>query len=732
MTTPATTSSLLQSRSQSSTLGPPASSPSSASSVSSSGVTLETLMALLTRNNVVNLIRGVPTDDPKIPVTLYSNKGHNNNDTLNAFIDRQNKSNKELKTKLDSIENVKIIVDEHSARIVELEADNVENKLTIARLQAENAKLTDNINKMKTSVPNVLVHDSAEISISDDHDILELSYAFAASKNTRRKIVSRDFRLFDEDAFSSHARSCLSTLSAFDFDLLACNHSPSPSTIDFFISDVQRSLLNFLDAYAPLKSFEVTRQAVPWFTSELKARSRKVKLLYKRAKRSNCLLRFEIYRDFRNALTVNMRRIRSEYTYNRLVNIQDPNVLWRQLAGLRLAKFSLSSPLNFFSPDQLNQYYVFISRSSPPCSMDDFNKILDTIHHTGPLFNFHYITECEVLQLISKTITLSRSPGPDKLSSFIIRIIAPWFVKVVVSLLNTCVSYFPSNWKHAHIRPLLKIKTPLTPADTCPIARLPELSKLFERLAHKQIMQFLDENNLLNSYQSGYRKSHSTQTALLRLCHNIRCAADKRHITILVLFDFSKAFDTVSHTILLSKLAKKDFSESSLKWMYSYLSHRSQTVVDGLSSFTCFQTSFGVAQSSVLGPLLFSAFIDDIGASLKFSKHMAFADDTQIYLSCLPSDLHLELTMIRHDVSVIADYALSNSLKLNLDKSKVLILGHNGLIHGIDLNVLSPVVVDYVILPYVNKVRNLGVVFKSNFSWASHVISLSKSSFYTP
>lgn len=130
---------------------------------------------------------------------------------------------------------------------------------------------------------------------------------------------------------------------------------------------------------------------------------------------------------------------------------------------------------------------------------------------------------------------------------------------------------FPSIWKQANIKPLSKVSLPRLPKDTRPIANFSELSKLFEKVIHEQIDNHFNENQLRDPLQSGYRNHYSTQTALLKLCHDVRSSADKRKVTILVLFDFSKAFDMVYHSILSNKSVKIGFSDSAFRCMYAYL-----------------------------------------------------------------------------------------------------------------------------------------------------------------
>ena len=212
----------------------------------------------------------------------------------------------------------------------------------------------------------------------------------------------------------------------------------------------------------------------------------------------------------------------------------------------------------------------------------------------------------------------------------------------------------------------------------------------------------------------------------------MRRAVDDRCVTILVLFDFSIAFDSVSHLKLLIKLRKLGFSDEALKWIFSYLTGRSQVVVnDNGGCFQWLETASGVRQGSILRPLLFSLFINDIGKLLNYSKHMIFADDIQIYLSCPPAEIDSGIAKIGHDVNVIARYAKENSLQLNIGKSKVLVLGSRTFVSGIDLDTLLPITVEGIAIPFVTEVQNLGVIMAANLYWRSYVVSISKKVHFT-
>ena len=135
---------------------------------------------------------------------------------------------------------------------------------------------------------------------------------------------------------------------------------------------------------------------------------------------------------------------------------------------------------------------------------------------------------------------------------------------------------------------------------------------------------------------------------------------------------------------LLFKLRRLGTSESALRWVFSYLTDRSQAVVGGDGGCSgCLTTLTGVPQDSALGPLLFFLFINHIAASLRYFQHLIFADDTQIYFSCLLLELETSLNRIAHDVGIITAFVEENSLKLNLSKSRILIQGSNAFISRI-------------------------------------------------
>ncbi len=190
-----------------------------------------------------------------------------------------------------------------------------------------------------------------------------------------------------------------------------------------------------------------------------------------------------------------------------------------------------------------------------------------------------------------------------------------------------------------------------------------------------QIVEFLNERNLINKLQSGFRENHSTTTALLNISDDIKRNIDKQRGTILVLLDFSSAFISVNHNILLEKLCNQfKFSSPSIDLVDSYLSNRSQAVFvnDEISDFL--EVNLGVPQGSVLGPLLFSLFINDITNCIQNSKSHVFADDVQVYISTLLNNIQNSTNLINADLESISIWSQHNLIKLNPVKSQAIFI----------------------------------------------------------
>ena len=235
----------------------------------------------------------------------------------------------------------------------------------------------------------------------------------------------------------------------------------------------------------------------------------------------------------------------------------------------------------------------------------------------------------------------------------------------------------PKSWKSAQVTPLLK-KPSLdhnVASSYRPISNLPVLSKLSERLVLSRVMSYLNNSNLLPTHQSAYRRHHSTETAVPKVYSDILGAADDGKLSLLILLDLSAAFDLVYHSILLKRLESTyGFDGLTLEWFKNYLSDRSFNVRCNGTKSDFVDSSVGVPQGSVLGPLLFSLYTGDlerIVLKYKLGFHQ-YADDTQIYGHCNKEGTEELQIRVSECVDEIAAWMGANCFKLNSEETEVI------------------------------------------------------------
>ena len=229
----------------------------------------------------------------------------------------------------------------------------------------------------------------------------------------------------------------------------------------------------------------------------------------------------------------------------------------------------------------------------------------------------------------------------------------------------------PDNLKIAKIVPIFKAKETHLVKNYRPISLLPVISKILERVVHQNLFSFLNTNKILFPNQYGFRKNHSTTNAVMELVTNIIKAKDTTKSTLSVFLDLSKAFDTLNHAILLRKLEFYGIRGIALKWFCNYLTNRKQFVIYNNESSNTEVISCGVPQGSVLGPLLFLVYINDISNCLHYSKIILFADDATIYISS--NNIDSLFYNLNADLADLADWFKANKLALNVNKSNYLL-----------------------------------------------------------
>ena len=298
------------------------------------------------------------------------------------------------------------------------------------------------------------------------------------------------------------------------------------------------------------------------------------------------------------------------------------------------------------------------------------NRIPDQV------FRFEEICPSQVLKALNK-LKSTKATGLDDVPPSLIKDASQYIAAPLAYIINLSLSsgIYPAQWKNAKIVPVYKSGSVSELDNYRPISILPAISKIAERLVHDQLAKFLEDSSLLSPTQFGFRSKYSTSLAVTYFTDTIRKEMDRGKLTGAVFIDFRKAFDTVDHAVLIKKMEMLGVRGVQLKWFTDYLSNRQQVVIYDNYRSDNYPVSYGVPQGSILGPLLFLIYIDDLSKVLKHSDVIMYADDTVLYFS--HEDIKNIEAALSEDMDAVAQWLQRNQLVINLkkDKSESMVFG---------------------------------------------------------
>ena len=321
--------------------------------------------------------------------------------------------------------------------------------------------------------------------------------------------------------------------------------------------------------------------------------------------------------------------------------------------------------------------------------------------------------EEDIIKAINE-IPLNSAPGPDKIPSILLKEckkqIAPALYILWRKSLDT--GEIPEILKKQSIIPIHKKDSKATPANYRPISLTSHIIKLFERILRVKIVNFLETNNLIKNSQHGFRPGRSCFTQLLHHIDDIISILERNENADSLYLDLSKAFDKVNHAILIHKLKEKGISGKILTWLNSFLTNRTQQVVIDGSTSSPTVVSSGVPQGTVLGPVLFIIYMDDMNNVINHCLLKMFADDSKL-IKNIKNQADRE--KLKEDLRAVLEWTKDNSMEFNSGKFQLLQ-------HGRDNNLKQPYeLADNIVVEQSESVKDLGVFVSSDLSWRHHI-----------
>ena len=329
--------------------------------------------------------------------------------------------------------------------------------------------------------------------------------------------------------------------------------------------------------------------------------------------------------------------------------------------------------------------------------------------------------QSEIAELINN-FSNSKSCGPFSIPTKILKEFSQYFIEPITVIVNKSLEegIFPQLLKFASVCPIFKKNDKTKCANYRPISLLSNLSKNFERIMYNRIESFLNDFEIIYNLQFGFRKRYSTNHALLSIVEQIRSKLDNKTFSCGVFVDLEKAFDTVNHKILISKLDHYGIRGKANNWIKSYLTNRTQTVTTNGFKSSNLNITCGVPQGSILGPLLFIIYINDMHKALDKCLVHHFADDTNLLFS--HKDPKIIKKVMNKELQYLFEWLCANRLSLNVGKTEFILFRppriklENRIIltlHGTKLYAS-------------NKIKYLGLILDDRLTWKYHIDELSK------
>ena len=497
-------------------------------------------------------------------------------------------------------------------------------------------------------------------------------------------------------------------------------------SLDQMVLAFNSKLLHCLKQYCPQATYVVRENNCEWYTGELRFLKRKCNRLFGIFKRTRSHSDYEKYKQAQKCYDANLTSTKNEYFKASASSIHqqrssNPRKWWmltKKLLGLN--KTSLTPPLQ-------NNHGEYVTNASMKANI--FNEHFASFSQLPEACNALPIPDNSTNKFTTFVVTLqdvedqlknlknTNSVGSDGIPSRVLKecasSLAPGLLLIIQQSFQD--GFFPSQWKEANVTPIFKKGDRSSPTNYRPISLLSISSKIIERVAFRQMFNFIRDNNLLYKQQSGFIPGDSCSNQLVYLYDNIVKAMEYKKQVKFIFCDITKAFDRVWHTGLLHKLSNFGFHGLALRWLTHYLTNRKQRVVLENQTSDWSQIHAGVPQGSVLGPLLFLLYINDLPKGLSSGVSM-FADDTCLYIDFNRDDYTQRQEMLQQDIKKIEDWSKQWLVTFNPKKTNALVVhSRQSVSLGLPTSILNNNISQS------NSHKHLGLTIGQFGNWNDHI-----------
>ena len=462
-------------------------------------------------------------------------------------------------------------------------------------------------------------------------------------------------------------------------------------------------------------------------------------IFYRKAKKRGDEDSWNIAKFLRNTVNSNIRQAKREFVLSELKEHENnPKKFWKVIKGVIPTKKD-SNDSDILLKDNglqigrervahyINDYFVnvgnFDDMGGEEMGTDELvPSDLNTEGTEGlaEKMKLEPFREVDVYKVV-KEINTSKSSGLSHFSSFIIKEVFGFFIPEITFLMNLSISSgsFPDAWKKALVVPIPKSGNLTMVKNYRPISLIPLPGKILEKLVHQQLSHYLETSELLSDFQHGFRKGHSTLHAVAQITSCINSKLDSRLPTVAAYIDFRKAFDCVQHSVLLEKLKRLNLHESVVKWVESYLEARSQRVYANNVYSSYLPITQGVPQGSVLGPLFYIIYANDLCKIAKNCNIALYADDTVLYTS--NENFGTSVTKLQNDLDSLSDWCRVNGIAVNADKTKLMTFGSKKALNNLPDFKIS---FDGIPIQKVTSYKYLGMTLDIQLNYNLHISRL--------